>query len=173
MSRHVKTRKLLQICKQVETRLLSSRYQDVCFFPVVVRSLEQVLLSPSYKVDDANRFDTSCSNKNNLEFLWQDVINLLTTCYTYTSYQTCWNNDLNCMGVCWSHQPCYKMITTCSRLVTNWEQAVRKHLDDKLWEFHARNAQSHSCHLGEQYFTDCDSCINKASILSPVTWGVF
>ena len=26
---HVKTRKLLQICKQVVTRLLSSRYQDV------------------------------------------------------------------------------------------------------------------------------------------------
>jgi hypothetical protein len=31
-------------------------------------------------------------------------------------------------------QPCYKMTTTCSRLVNNLEQAVRTHLVDKPWE---------------------------------------
>jgi hypothetical protein len=41
---------------------------------------------------------------------------------------------------------CYKMITTCSRLVNNWEQAVRTHLVDKLWDFNklrpfSKNAQ--------------------------------
>jgi hypothetical protein len=49
-------------------------------------------------------------------------------------YQTCWNNLLR---VCRPHQPCYKMITTCSRLVNNWEQAVRTHLLDNLWDFYA------------------------------------
>ncbi len=36
------------------------------------------------------------------------------------------------LRVCWPHQLCYKMITTCSRLVNNWEQAVRTHLVAKL-----------------------------------------
>jgi hypothetical protein len=52
---HVKTRTLLQICNQVVTRLLSSRYQGVFphgLFPVVVTSLEP---SACYKVDDGNR----------------------------------------------------------------------------------------------------------------------
>ena len=53
---------------------------------------------------------------------------------TCRRYQTCWNNLLR---VCWPHQPCYKMITTCSRLANNWEQAVRTHLVDKLWDFYA------------------------------------
>ena len=44
------------------------------------------------------------------------AINLLTTCYVQTRYQTCGNNLL---PVCWPHQPCYKMITTCSRLITS------------------------------------------------------
>jgi hypothetical protein len=30
------------------------------------------------------------------------------------------------------------MITTSPRLVNNWEQAVRTHLVDKLWDFYAR-----------------------------------
>jgi hypothetical protein len=37
-------------------------------------------------------------------------------------YRSCWNNLLR---VCWPHQLCYKMITTCARLVNNLEQAVR------------------------------------------------
>jgi hypothetical protein len=53
---------------------------------------------------------------------------------TCRRYQTCWNNLLR---VCWPHQPCYKMITTCSRLVIKWEPAVRTNLVDKLWVFHA------------------------------------
>ena len=36
------------------------------------------------------------------------------------------------LRVCWPRQPCkYKMTTTCSRFVNNWEQAVRTHLVDK------------------------------------------
>jgi hypothetical protein len=33
-----------------------------------------------------------------------------------------------------AHQPCYmqSMMTTCSRLVNNWEQVMRTHLVDKL-----------------------------------------
>jgi hypothetical protein len=36
-----------------------------------------------------------------------------------------------------AHQPCYMqdMMTTCSRLVNNWEQVMRTHLVDKLWDF--------------------------------------
>jgi hypothetical protein len=37
---------------------------------------------------------------------------------TCRRYQTCWNNLLR---VCWPRQPCHKMITTCSRLVNNWQ----------------------------------------------------
>ena len=37
--------------------------------------------------------------------------------------------------ICWPYQPCYKMITACSTLVNNWEQAVRTHLVDKLRDF--------------------------------------
>ena len=39
--------------------------------------------------------------------------------------QTCWNNLLQ---VCWPHQPCYKMITTCSKLVRNGEQTMQTFL---------------------------------------------
>ena len=52
---------------------------------------------------------------------------------TCRRYQTCWNNLLR---VCWPHQPCYKMITTCSRLVNNWQQAMRTHLVDKTRDFY-------------------------------------
>ena len=54
-----------RICKPVVTWLLNCRYQDafvLCLFHAVV--LWQVwnkLLSPCYKVDDGNRFATSCS----------------------------------------------------------------------------------------------------------------
>ena len=52
---------IIIVCKQVVTRLLSSRYQDVlvyCLFPVVVTSLQQVVI-------DGNRLATSFSNKTN------------------------------------------------------------------------------------------------------------
>jgi hypothetical protein len=35
-----------------------------CLFPVVVTSLEQVVITLLYKVNDGNRLATSCSNKN-------------------------------------------------------------------------------------------------------------
>ena len=48
---------------------------------------------------------------------------------TCRRYQTRWNNLLR---VCWPHQPCYKMITTCPKVVNNLEQAVGTHLADTL-----------------------------------------
>jgi hypothetical protein len=34
------------------------------------------------------------------------------------------------------------MITTCSRLGNNWEQAVRTHLVDKLWDVYSQKAKA-------------------------------
>jgi hypothetical protein len=68
---------------------------------------------------DGNRLATSCSNKTNTGCSSQVATSLLSsTCYVQTI------SDL--------------MITTCSRLVNNWEQAVRTHLLEKLWDFYAR-----------------------------------
>jgi hypothetical protein len=69
-----------------------------CLFPVVVTSLEQIVISPCYMV--GNIFNTR-------------VMQLL---------RACWNNN-NLLRACWPRQPCYKMTTTCSRIVNNWEQA--------------------------------------------------
>ena len=55
------------------------------------------------------------------------AINLLTTCYVQTI------SDL--LLVCWPHQPCYKMITACYRLVNTWKQTVETNLVDKLRYF--------------------------------------
>ena len=45
------------------------------------------------------------------------VINVLTTeLVTWRRYQTCWKNLLQ---VCWPHRSCYKIITTCYRLINN------------------------------------------------------
>ena len=137
---------LIKICKQIVTRLLSSRYQDVF-----------ALLVPSW-------CDKSGTNCYHLVTRLMTVTNLLQVvptrliqavrnklpracCHqlvTCRQYQTCWNNLLR---VCWPHQPCYKMITTCSRLVNNWEQIVRRHLVDKLRHFHAYNQTYQLLHL--------------------------
>jgi hypothetical protein len=42
------------------------------------------------------------------------------------------------LPVCWPHQPCYKMMTTCSKLVNNWEQAVREHIMSTSCEIFTR-----------------------------------
>ena len=67
-------------------------------------------------------FVTSCYELVVINLLRSDDISLVGT--------TC------CQSFVWPHQPCYKMITTCSKLVNNWEQAVRTHLVDKLRDFH-------------------------------------
>jgi hypothetical protein len=125
---------------KVVTLLLSSRYQDV--FALLVRSscdkpetrcyhLVTRLMTPTELV-------TSCSNKTNTRLFvtvaipaWSVVINLLTTCYTWRGIRlvgtTCCESVVRC-------RPCYKMITTCYRLVNNWEQTVLTHLVDKLWD---------------------------------------
>jgi hypothetical protein len=78
------------------------------------------ILACSSKVDDGNRLAISCSSKTNTGCSWQVaiyelvVINLLTTCYEQTI------SDL--LRVCWPHQPCYKMITTCSLSTTGNKQ---------------------------------------------------
>jgi hypothetical protein len=57
---HVKTRMLLQICKQIVTRLLSSRYQDV--FALLVPSCWDKSGTSCYR-DDGNTLAANCSNK--------------------------------------------------------------------------------------------------------------
>jgi hypothetical protein len=123
---------------QVATRLLWSRYQDV--FALLVPSccdkshgtscyhLVTRLMTVTdllYKLFQQQKLIQAVRNK------------LLRACchqlVTYRWYQTCWNNLLR---VCWPHQPCYKIITTCCRLFNNWEQAVRTHLVGKLWGFY-------------------------------------
>jgi hypothetical protein len=109
----IKTRKLLQIFKQVVTRLLSSRYQDV--FALLVASCCNKSEASCYHLV----FVTSCCGLivchqlvNNL--LRADNIRLIvTTCCEFVGSVNLVTN---------------KMITTCSRLVNNWEQAVRTHL---------------------------------------------
>ena len=100
---HVTTHKSLQIWKQLVTRFLSGRRQDV--FTLIV---------PSY------------SDKS-----WTSCYHLVTRLMTVTYL-------LQQLRVCCPHQPClYKMITTCSRLVNNWKQAVQWTQDvDKLWDFY-------------------------------------
>jgi hypothetical protein len=51
---------------------------------------------------------------------------------TCRRYQTCWNNLLR---VCWPHQPCYKMITTCARLVNNYRNKQCEHISLTSCEF--------------------------------------
>ena len=128
---NVKTHKWLRICKQVATRLLSSRHQDV--FALLVPSccdksgtscyhlVTRLMMVTDLLQVVPPRLIQTVRNK-----LLRDCCHQLVTC---RRYQTCWNNSLR---VCWPRQPCYKMITTCSRLVNNWEQAVRTHLVDKL-----------------------------------------
>jgi hypothetical protein len=113
---HVKTCKLLQICRQVLTRLLS-RYQDVrTACSQLLRQVWNKLLSPCCTVDDGNKLATSCSNKT----IVQAVRNkLLRACchqlvrradYTTLVGTTC------CRSVSLVMQPCYKMIPACSML---------------------------------------------------------
>jgi hypothetical protein len=100
-----------------------------CLFPVVVTSLEQVVINLFTRLMTVTdllqvvptRLIQAARNK-----LLRACCHQLVTC---RRYQACWNNLLR---VCWPHQPCYKMIT-CSRLVNNWEQAVRTHLSDFLY----------------------------------------
>ena len=118
--------KLLQICKQVATRLLSSWYQDVfaclsgCFW-MTITDLLQVI---------PTRLTQAVATSLIV------AINLLTTCYcTCRRYQTCWDDLLR---ICWPHQPaCYKVITTCFRLANNYEHTVRIHRVGRLWHFNA------------------------------------
>jgi hypothetical protein len=107
---HVNTRKLLQICKQVVTRLLSSRYQDL--FALLVPSCCDKsgtschhLVTRLMKVAD---FATSCCNK----IMQSDRNKLLRACCHHLV------NDFLRAG------------TTCCEsvglinLVTRWEQFV-------------------------------------------------
>jgi hypothetical protein len=106
------TRKnLLQICEQVVTRLLSSRYQEV--------------------------FRTECSRLLCTRLITA-VTDLLTTIVLgyiqiNRQYQICWDSFLR---VCWPHRPCHKMKTTCSNTKTScWRRhslliPIRRHLVD-------------------------------------------
>jgi hypothetical protein len=51
--------------------------------------------------------------------------NVLTSCHKFFVNYLC--RDIRLLRICWPHQTCYKMITTCSRFVNNWEQAMQTH----------------------------------------------
>jgi hypothetical protein len=61
---------LWQGCCQPDIKMCSHR-----LFPVVVTSLEQVVISPCYTVDDGNRLATSCFNKTNTDCSQQVATN--------------------------------------------------------------------------------------------------
>jgi hypothetical protein len=116
---------MLQICKQVVTRLLSSRYQDVfaLFVPsccdkfgtschhlvtrlMTVTDFLQVV--PTRLIQAVrNKLLRVCCHRLVNNMLRADDIRLVGT------LRTC------CGSVCLINVPCYKMITTCSRLVNN------------------------------------------------------
>jgi hypothetical protein len=120
-----KSHKLLQICKQVVTRLLSSRYQDV--FALLVSSCcdksgTSCYHISCYEVDDGNRLATSCSTKAVCNKLLRACCHQLVTC---RREQTYWNNLLR---VCWPHHPRYNLLNeldennlfqTCQQLGTS------------------------------------------------------
>ena len=93
---HVKTRKLLQICKQVVTRLLSSRYQDV--FALLVPSccdksgtscyhlVTRLMTVTDFLQVVPTRLVQAVRNK-----LLRACCHQLLTC---RQYQICWNNLL-------------------------------------------------------------------------------
>ena len=92
---------MLQICKQVVTRfVVKPQYQDVF-----------ALLVPSC----CDKSGTSC---------YHLVTRLMTVTDLLQVVPTSLILYYNLLRVCWPHQLCYKKVTTCSRLVNNWEQDV-------------------------------------------------
>jgi hypothetical protein len=72
---------------------------------------EQVCITSLEHAGLTENFLATCK-KTKYTGMLQACSRQLVTC---RRYPTCWKNLLR---VCWSHQPCYKiMITTCSRLV--------------------------------------------------------
>jgi hypothetical protein len=120
-------------------RLLSSRYQDVFAYTAcsVVMTRCCHLVTRLMTVTDLlqivpTRLIQAVRNKLLRTCHHQHVI---TTCYVQTISDLL--EQLVASLLASRHQPCYKMITACYRLVKNWEQAVRTHLVDKLWDFYA------------------------------------
>jgi hypothetical protein len=103
--------KLLQICKQVVTRLLSGRYQDVF-----------ALLVPSC----CDKSGTSCYHLVTRLMTVTDLLQVVATRLIQTVrnklLRACCHQLVNnllraTISDLLEQQPCYKMITTCSRLV--------------------------------------------------------
>jgi hypothetical protein len=146
---HVKMRALLQICKQVVTRLLSSRYQDVfalfvpsccdksgtsCYHLVTrLMTVTDVLQVVPTRLTQAvrNKLLRTCCHQLVNDLLRADDIRLVGT--------TCCES----VGLIKLVTRAYNMITTCCRLVNNWKQAVRTHLEHKLWDFYASSWNTH------------------------------
>ncbi len=108
---------IVTVCKQIVTRLLSSRYQDV--FALFVPSCCDKSGTSCYHLVTRLITVTDLLQVVPTRLIIQAVRNkLLLACHqlvTCRRCQTCWNNLLR---VCWPHQPCYERTTTCSRLVT-------------------------------------------------------
>jgi hypothetical protein len=96
--------------------LLSSRYQDA-FALLVPSCCDKSGTSCYHLVDDGNRLATIK--------LFQQVV---TSCYKLV---------ITTVASLLASSTWLQMIRTCSRLVNNWEQAVRTHLVEKLREFYA------------------------------------
>jgi hypothetical protein len=108
------TCKNVQVVTDLLTRLLSSRYQDV--FALLVSSC-------------CDKSGTSCYHLVTRLMTVTDLLQVVPTkliqAVRNQLLRACYQLVNNLLRVCWPHQRCYKMITICSRLVNNWEQAVR------------------------------------------------
>jgi hypothetical protein len=126
------TRKNAQVVTSLETscnkavvKLISGFVRRAC-----TQLLWQVwnnLLSPRYKVDDGNRLAIQVVPTRLIQAVWACCHQLVNNLQTVS--------DLLEQLVSASLLD-YKMITTFSRLVTSWEQAVRIQLVEKLWDFY-------------------------------------
>ena len=109
-----------------------------CLFPVVVTSLEQVVINlftrlmmvPDLLQVVPTRLIQVVRNRSCYELV---VINLLTTCCLQTI------SDLleQLVASLLASSTLLQDDNNCSRLVINWEQAVRTHPVDKLSDFYA------------------------------------
>jgi hypothetical protein len=129
LSSVVTSRQIAQVVtdlQQAVTRLLSSWYQDVF-----------ALLVPSC----CDKSETSCYHLVTRLMMVTDFLQvvpkrLIQSVRNKLLRACCHQLVNNLFRVCRPHQLCCEMITICSKLVNNWEQAVRTQLVDKLWDFY-------------------------------------
>ena len=102
------TSKLQQVCHQTVTRFIRTACSQL------LQQVVDKLLSTCNKVDDDCR---TC---------YKFVPTSLLSSGRNKLFQACCQAVISNLSeqTCYRHQPCYKLITTCSRLVNNWEKAA-------------------------------------------------